>query len=396
MLLLCGCSSSYVEASDKYITPINDINYFNNLNDELKEELSKVYSDGCQNCYIDMLNETLVDLKLNDFYGNEIDFNSFNDKKVVFEIVQKSCEHCLAETRLMEDILDEESDVTFIEYFAYGTIDEIKDFYNRAGVSIPKNLIIIPENKELSNYFLGIGVEDTPTFMFYENNVLKLAVIGDTSYARYYNCYKIAYESDFSKDKLTNNEGINVLSLYRGIDDVLEDIYVNRNKLALLGDAEDLTANIIGKPVLFNTLYEKEEDALINIESYSKYINKPLVVFYIADIIDNLENNVKLINSFVEEHNKLNVLTILVDNDDLHTSQTYIDLGLKLESDVVSKTGFIPQSFVDTLINEYPSVVYIQDNIFMGGIRNIQDLDSINLGYDTFIGEQSIALIENN
>lgn len=399
VLLLSACApKNSKEVQDKYIKPINLVNFYEILNDNLKNRLTKVYGDSkVENNLFEMVGKELKDLVVIDYYDNPVYFRDFKQGKVIIEVVQNSCEHCKKQVPLTEEIMKRVNDITFVEYFAYGNVDQINEFYESTNSSIPKDVIIIPENKELSNFIFDLGVDSTPTFLFCENGIIKFAKIAELSYAQYSNAYDVSYVNTFTVDDLVTNDNTSVFLANRDYNDVLNDLSkASKDKLALIDKSEELTVNVIGQFVEFYSLYQEEEGAIYKLDSYTQYINKPLVVFYLGNIHDNMEDDITLINSFVKNHPDLNVLTLLMDTKDVQTSKVYQEMDLELECDYVSSNAEIPKQFLDTKVNEYLAALFIQENTFTGGVSGIKDLDTIERAYEAFIGDDSIALIKNN
>lgn len=400
MLMLCSCNTRKAEEdiNSKYIKPIHLVNFYEILNDNLKKRLANVYGDEkVENNLLEMVGSELKEMTVTDFYDNPVYFRDLKQDKVVIEIVQNTCEHCKKQVPLTEKIMDEVDDITFVEYFAYGSKEQIKDFYEEAGASIPTNITIIPENKDVSSYFMGLGVDATPTFLFYDDGIVKFCKIAELSLAQYINAYDISYTNPFTVSDLTSNDGESVFLKQRTYNDVLNDLSAsNKDKLALINNSEELTINVMGQFVEFYSLYEEEEGAIYKLDTYTKYVNKPLVVFYLGNIHDNVENDILLINSFVDNHPDLNVLTLLMDTKDVSTSNVYQEMELELKSDYVSSNAEIPKQFLDTKVNEYLACLFIQDNTFTGGVSGVKDLDTLERAYSTFLGEGSIALKKNN
>lgn len=400
VLLLTGCTiknEEIIDNSDKYIKPLNEVNFYSIINDDLKERLHNIYgNDNVGNNLIKMIGQDLIDISVEDYSGKTINFNDYSDKEIVLEVVQYSCEHCKKQVPLTETILENE-DVVFIQYFAWGTKDQIDDFYSKAGYPIPKKLIVIPHDDKLSEYISKLETDLTPTFMFFKNGVLNFACAGDLSYSKYQNASDFAFNNPINKSELIDNEGRNVFESYRSKDDVLNDLSIsNRDKFALIDNSEELTVEVIGKQVNYNELYEKEDEPVYIINDFNRYVNKPLVVFYVANINGNLLKDSILINDFIANHKGVNVLTILMDNKDLQTSAKFKEDGIVITGDIVSSNAELPKIFLDVKVNTYPAALFIQDNIIVGGINSIEKSDTLSLAYDTFVGPGSIALIENN
>ena len=98
-----------IDKKDEYITPINEVSFYDVINDELKQKLLDIHGENSTaNNMFEVLEEDLTDLKLNDINGNTIDFNSLKDKEFILEIVQNTCEHCKKQVPLTETILKNE------------------------------------------------------------------------------------------------------------------------------------------------------------------------------------------------------------------------------------------------------------------------------------------------
>lgn len=399
VLCLCACSSvkEPIDKSKEYITPINEVSFYEELNDTLKAKLLNIYGDdSVTNNLFEVVGKSLADLCLKDINGKTVDFKDYQDKEIVLEIVQNTCEHCKKQVPLTETILANE-DIIFIQYFAWGDKEEILEFYQDAKREIPSNLIVIPIDEEMNKYVTSLSIDATPTFLLCKDGTINFACVGDLSYSKYLNAKEVAYTNPLKKADFVNNEGTSVFDLYRGYDDVINDLSnSNKDKLAKVENLEDMTINSIGKPVNFFELYERDVNPLYIIERYEKYINEPLVVFYIGYFKNNLEKDVYLVNDFAKKHTDLNILTVLMDTKDLSTSPLYKAANLSLLTDVVSSNSEIPVALLDTYVVTYPACIFIQDNIITGGLYSYESVEDLEYAYDIFIGEDSIALLNNN
>ena len=118
LLLLCSCSDKNPKHSiDEYVKPLNEVNFYNELADDIKETLDPLYgSVTVNNNLLQMVDKKLTDLIVEDYYGNTINFNDYQDENIILEIVQYSCEHCLKQVPLTENIVNNEG-IIFIQYF---------------------------------------------------------------------------------------------------------------------------------------------------------------------------------------------------------------------------------------------------------------------------------------
>lgn len=398
-VLLCACTSSGIKhTKDEYIKPLHEVNFYDELNNDIKSRLDPLYgSVKVNNNLLQMVDKELTDLSVEDYYGNIINFNDYKDENIILEIVQYSCEHCKKQVPLTENIVNND-DITFIQYFAWGDKEQIDEFYDAANMPMSEKVIVIPHDDELSHYVSYLEVDSTPTFLFINHGKVSFACIAELSYPMYVNIKDYAYsDNTYHQDDFVNNEGILVYDLNRSYDDVLNDLStINKDKLAKIDNSEEITINIIGNELLLNELYEEGENPIYTIETYEKYYNKPLVIFYLGYIKDNLVKDVSIINGFANNHKDLNMLTILMDTKDIETSSIYKESGLKLNTDVVSSNSEIPKQLLDTSVVSYPAALFVQDNIFTGGCHSIVTSEALERAYESFIGEESIALVINN
>lgn len=402
VLCLFGCkniqdNNEEEVINNKYIEPINEVNYFNELNDEIKNKLKDVYGDSdVPNNILEMYGKDFKAVEAIDYYGNTFDFNDYINTDFVLEISQKICNHCQKQVPLTEEILNND-DVLFIQYFANTDKEGVDGFYEESKHKIPEKLKVLVENDEMNDVITEIGVDSTPTFLFVHNNKVTFACSGELSYAHYLNAKELAFDSLFDVKSLTNSEGESVFSMLRDYDDVLNDLSTsNKDKLALVENSEEVTVNNIGKYVEFFTVYELGEKAPLYNLNFKQYVNKPLVVFYLGNINNNLEEDIRIINEFYSKYQDVNMVTILMDNKDFETSIPYSKLENKLLTDVVSSDGEIVKDILDAKVITYPACIFIQDNTIVGGLNDFKSLDTLDLAYDIFMGEDSIALMNNN
>lgn len=397
LYLLTLCSCSFKETKNNiYINPINEANIYELVNDDLKSKLKLIYENNTiDNRLLLMIGKELANIKVNDYFDNEVNLNYYIDKNVVIEITNHTCSYCLKQLPVLKELNKE--GITFIQYFKNGSKEDIESFYNDAGVSITNDLIIIPQNNEFDAYIDSFKINSTPFFIFYKKGKISFTYDSFLENENYKNIIDLAFNNSFSKDSFIDNDGNNVFDLYRSYDDVLDDLSLtNRYAISSINHHSlQQTIEVIGKHIEFNELYDKEKNTIYRIDSFNKYSNKELVVFYIKDN-NKLINNIDIINDFIDKHKKLNVLTVLIDAEGSNTSNAVYNCKEKLKGDIVSSKSKIPVEFFNVIVLSYPSVLFIQDNTFMGGICDFDDLDSIEVGYNIFLGSDSIALKKNN
>ena len=402
IVFLFSCNSNInseeiIDVSDEYIEPINEVSYFELLNETTKNKIKDLYEATPANNVIKMLKKDFFDGTLIDYYGSAVDFSTLKDKSFVFEISQIVCDHCQKQLPLMETILEKSDDLVF-QYFANAeNKDDVDEFYDKNAYAIPKELTVLIKSEEMGDYITELGVDSTPTFLFVNKGIIEFACVGQLPFPRYSSIKRLAFENPLAQNELVTNDGQDIFSLTRDYDDVLNDLSTaSKDKLALIDNSEELTVNVIGQYVEFFTVYELGEEPPIYTLDFTKYVNKPLIVFYLGNVNNNLENDISIINEFIKDHKNVNMVAILMDNKDLSTSVVYKNLDVKLDCDVVSSNAEVVVQLLDTKVYEYPAALFIQDNVFTGGVYKIQDADTLNRAYDTFLGEGSIAKKVNN
>lgn len=393
-LTACSNSGSVFVEEKEYIKPISS----GQLIDRLSDDLLNLFPLQNRKDYIlKDIGMSVPDLSLVDYFGNTVDFNRYANKNLIIEVSAYWCTHCAEQTAYNNKIV-ENGEIDIVQFFIEGDKELIKEFYDNEDVEIPTNIKIIPENDDLRAYFVSSGIEMVPSFYFYKQGKLTYLNVGTFTYERFDQIYDCLFgDKSLNRESLVDNRGNSIFDDYREENDLLNDLSISsKDKLALIDGSVDLTLSIMGKGTNFNKLYDEEPNAIFKIEDYGKYINDEMIVFYIGNIFNNLESDIELINSFKKKHPDINMLTILVDSKDISTSNEYAKLPKKLDTDVVSSNSEIPQIFIDTLINEYPAMLFIENNKMTGGFYNLESLDKMEIAYKVFLGEESIALVKNN
>lgn len=387
-LLLSACSNNTIsDNSVLYMESISEGNIYSYLSEDLKKEF-KLINDNKEipDYVLKGIGRDLSDITVTDIDGNEISFNGRG--KTVIEVVAYWCPHCKNQIANNEILAENYSDISFYQYFNEGDNEQIAEFYGEN--DYPSKMTLIPYNEELSSYFMSFDPEYYPTFFFFEDGKCTYICHGDIDLARMDRLYYHAF--GFMKENLLTDEGINVFEVYRDSDTLYNELSdLSRNRIEQLNNSKNLTLRIMSKPVDFNDLYEAEA-GVYSVKSFNDYINSDVTVFYLS--IFNLENDIGIINRYIDEHPDVKVLSILCDNDDMNTSEEYDKQTVKLKGDVSSSRGYLPKTLNDLKV-EYPAAVYIKDNLFMGAFSDL-DTDKLNFGYITFLGDECIALKANN
>ena len=404
VFVLSGCSinanNDPIDISNEYIAPIKENAFYDFLNDEAKAiiDAANVDEGDIDNYLLEMWGKELIDFDIKDLNGDFFNLTEFKNSKVIIELAQYNCEHCKLQMKNVEELAKKHPEIVFIQYFVVGDEDEINDFYLLSGCDFVDEIRVVPENSKLREV-----VEETyaplytPTFMFFNNNVLTYSKIGEFSDRVFDAVYDIAFNNALPKEKLTTNDGISIFDTKREYDQVLADFSSDSlSKIHMLEKAEEITIRNVCKYVDYYDLYEADGEPLYSIDTFEKYINKELVVFYLANINNNLKNDLDLIEEFRQAHKNLNILVILIDNKDIDTSSAYKNLNIENNFDVISYKAIIPATLLEMDVHEYPACVYIDNNVVTGGFLNVNSLNDIEYGYSIFMGDTSVALIKNN
>ena len=387
LIILTACTNTISDNSVLYMEPTSEGNLYDYLSDELKKEFESINSSKPIDDYVlKAIGNNLTEMTIKDINGEELSFPKKG--KVLIEAVAYWCPHCKKQIENNQEIINKYLDISFYQYFNEGDKEQIKEFYE--GYEIPDNISIIPNDEQFSTYIMSFNPEYYPTFFFFEDGVCTYVCYGDIDVNKMNLLYDKAFS--FKKENLVNNDGVNIFDLYIDVDKLFNSLSnENQQRLNDLSNSKDLTLSIMSKEVYFNDLY-KAEDTPYSLDDFSSYIDSKLVVFYLAEL--NLENNIEIINEFIEAHKELKVLTILCDNKDMNTSKEYQSLNIQLKGDISSSKGYLPKTLADLKVS-YPTAIFIENNRFMGGFSDINNT-KLEFAYVSFIGENSIALKENN
>lgn len=142
-------------------------------------KLLKAYYPDTESMEIALRNigNTLSDLKLKDINGLEVSINKYKGKKVVFEVMQDSCEYCKASTSAIDSEIKKREDVIVVPIFLNSTKEGIEQFYNEVGIEKPKE-IWIDDNKDIAKEF---NLTKTPALIFVDENG-KISLIKQQDY----------------------------------------------------------------------------------------------------------------------------------------------------------------------------------------------------------------------
>lgn len=393
LLFLAACNSKDTNNDNQYIEPINEQEVFSYLKDDLYNLLYKANGNKEIETYLlEYLGNDLIEYSAYDINDHIVDFNNFNDKKVIIEIAGTWCNHCKEQSLYHnEELLDKYKDITFIQFFNEGNKNQIKAFYAEIGKTIPDNIIVIPEDNILSNLILdSYNPKYYPGFLFFNEGKLSWVKISSLTVDEMDLCYDVAFNNNIFKDDLVDKDNVSIFTHKRGLEDVKNDLSESNYKLleSLDNDGDTIknTLSFIGKEFDFYKQYENASDYNCDI-NFLDYLDSDLVVIYFNQ---SDESKVKLINDFYDSNTDIDIIVLNITDEDNE------ELSLKLKPKLVSIMNQVPKMFNEVVFKEVPSALYIQKGIITGAFSNINDLDLFNQSVDIFLKDSSIALLKNN
>lgn len=395
ILLLTACSSKKEEEykEEEYIEPINEVEVFKYLKDDLYTLLYKANGGiEIKSNILDFFGKDLVDYKGKDFYQNEIDLNNYKDKNLILEVAGNWCSHCKEQALLYTDaILEKYNDLVFIQFFNEGDINQIKAFYTEIGMDIPDNIIIIPQDKNLSNLILSnYNPEYYPAFLFFKDGKLSWLKTSSLNTEEMDLCYDVAFKNPLTKEDLIDNNGNSIFSYRRNKEDVINDFSeANYSLLKSLdndGVTIDNTLSFIGKEFDFYSQYENDSTFSSEVD-FLDYVNKELAIIYVSEIND---ENIRLINECYDNNKDISIIILNV------TDENNEELAAKLDPPVVSILNQVPRVLNQISFYSFPSAVYVQKGIITGCYSNIKDVDTFASSTNIFLKDNCIALVKNN
>lgn len=394
LFIFAGCQKQK-EEENLYIDPIDDKEIFSYLNQETYNLLYAANNNQIvENYVLESIGLKLPELILEDIYGNKINLNDFNDKKVVFEVVANWCSSCKKQVFEYNDSIINKynDDIVFVQYFNEGNIEQIKAFYLETNLDYNSDLIIIPSNEEFSKILKNeYNLVYYPSFLFFNSGVLNFIASSFVEIDQFDKIYDLVYQKDFNSNKLIDKNGDSIFKYNRSALDVLNELSdENKDKLYLL-DNDDITIKntleYIGKQFDFYKQYENDSTFISEV-NFLDYFNGDLVIIYYA--YDN-DENIEMINSFYElNKNDVQIIVLNISDDNNTLLQDLLNPPL------VSIMNQVPKMLNDIAFDNCPSALYIQNGIITGAYSNINNLDLFNESVNIFLKDSSIALKNNN
>ena len=399
ILVSCATNNEEEKIVDEYIAPVKDVFLFDELDNDLKQRIRNANGNSAfQNYQFYMLDKSIYENDLLDINGNVINFNNYDS--FILEVLSTTCSHCKDS---LENNLDSllDLDVTIIQYFNVGDVDDIKNLYEDIDRSIPSNIIVIGKDEGLDDYLRhDIGIERYPTLISYIDNKISFSSIGDMDEESFKSYYEISFNNPLKKEDLIDSEGNDLLSLNRSVDDVKNDLSIeNQNKINDLdndGYTIEATYKLMGKSVDFTKMSnDKSSPYISEVDDFTIYEDSDLVLLYTFLKDETQSERIEYINELIASNDEVEYLLILIEGID-NSSSAYKKMDIKANCPVVSVEGYIPQDFFIIGITSYPTVLFIRNGVYTGAYSNIENTIKFNQAIEMFLGDNCISLVRNN
>lgn len=410
-LLLVSCTNNKQEEvidipleESLFIDPINDVFLFDELNSEIRNRwLDVVNTDGgsrISNYQLEMLYKDVYDDELVDIDGNIVNLKDY--EKLVINFVSVECGACKLEIEnYINDIVSFDDSIQFVQYFGIGDKEDILDLYKELNVTIPNNLIIIAANDDMKNYMkYDLMAEMYPTFVFYLNNKVSFDIVSKLSLNAYIKAIDIGFNNPIKIEELVDEKKRDIFSLNRDIDDVKNDLSkesierINYLDEPIYEYTSNMTYKMMGKKLDYTNLLEANAGAISQVNDYSRYIDKDLVIFYESFSNSSETDKVEFINSLMNDKD-IEYIVVLIEGFESQ-SRIYEEMDIKFNCPVVSNLGYMPRGFYAIGINVYPTALFVKEGTFTGAYAPIACIDDFNYAIDTFLKDKCIALKANN
>lgn len=399
ILVSCATNNEEEKLIDEYIAPVKDVFLFDELDNDLKQRIRDANGNSAfQNYQFYMLGKDIYENDLLDINGNIINFNNYDS--FILEVLSTTCSHCKDS---LENNLDSllDLDVTIIQYFNVGDVDDIKNLYEDIDRSIPSNIIVIGKDEGLDDYLRhDIGIERYPTLISYKDKKISFSSIGDMDEESFKSYYEISFNNPLKKEDLIDSESNDLLSLNRSVDDVKNDLSVeNQNKINDLdndGYTIEATYKLMGKSVDFTKMSnDKSSPYISEVDDFTIYEDSDLVLLYTFLKDETQSERIEYINELIASNDEVEYLLILIEGID-NSSSVYKKMDTKANCPVVSVEGYIPQDFFIIGITSYPTALFIRDGVYTGAYSNIENTIKFNQAIEMFLGGNCISLVRNN
>ena len=393
----CARKDNNNQIKEEYIYPIRNVVLFDELDNKLKNAI-KTANDNSDfdNYQFEMLFKDVYSERLIDIDDNIINLKDYDNLAV--EIVSVKCSHCKNQIKNIDDFIKD--DITFVQYFDIGDKEEIIDFYKDGDVAIPENIIIIPHNNSLRNYFIkDLKLQMYPSLVTFKNGKVSFNCSGEIDSKSIDSLYDIAFNNVLTKQDLTDKDGVFLLGKNRSFDDVKNSLSKdNLDKLMAIDNDNNtlnMTINMIGNEFDFDTMSNSDSKVFINdIKDFGYYKDKKLAVIYTYLKDENDTDKIEFINGLISENKEYEYVVAL--SEGVEASKDILKkMNINFDCPVISLSARIPDDFSKVGYVPYPSAVFVDRGVFTGVYSNIQK-DAFKDALDLFLSDRCIAYKKNN
>ena len=317
--------------------------------------------------------------------------------RVFFEVVSVKCSHCRRMLHQLQE-MEKPSDVLFVQYFNVGEKQEICDLYAEEEVTMRKDFFLVAHQDELADYIRhDLKIESYPTLICFKDGKVTFSIVGEFDQTKWPLITDISFANPLSREELSDEKGNYLPDLIRTSDDVKASLSKeNQEKLESLGsESEKLTLKRMGKTFSFAIVRTSHSSVYYNeIEDYSSYADKELVIFYDDLNEGDPKEKIALVNELIKTQADREYIVVL-DEGMASSSSVLENSGMRYECPVISMLSAIPEDFIDYEIGSYPSAVFVEKGTVTGVCTQL-DEKRYKMAAEFFLSEGCIARKDNN
>lgn len=148
------------------LTSYDDI--YNSYTKEAIDLYDQVYDTNySEEKILSFAGREIPEVSLTDINGNRVNVADLKNKRVIYEFAASYCSHCKNVSKeVMEEIMNENEDVIFIQIFINGDSESVREFYEDINKEIPDELIVVPRESQVITLVEGLGLEYLPSLVF--------------------------------------------------------------------------------------------------------------------------------------------------------------------------------------------------------------------------------------
>ena len=404
-ILLLSCTKQGVpdipaaEEKEEYIDPVKDVFIFGEIEVDLRQKLKTANCHGDMNNYqFAMLGKDVYDGELTDIDGNAINLKDL--EAFYLEIVSVNCSHCKKQLHVMDSLIEGE-ELPFIQYFNVGTKEEILEMYDSEGVELSEKMIIIAEDEGMKAYAKKmLKMKSYPTLLTCKEGKITFDAVGELDQESIEQVRHFGFSDVLDAHELKDQDGNELLSLNRSIDDLKDDLSdENIAKIEVLDNDDytaDLTFRLMGKKLDFEAISNPRSEVYLNeIDDFTVYEDEELVLLY-TYLRDNSETDkVEFINELIASDPDVKYIVVLVEG--LESSSAALkNMKIRFNCPAVSVLGRMPDDFFGFGLVNYPTAVFVEKGVFSGAYSNIPDKEKFAEAIGVFLKDGCIAYKKNN